>query len=232
MSKLIEKLRKREVATTEQAHKAYRGLVAKLADDVAVSEEQAADVCDRVGATVDQLEADVLRVQERKHLAAILAGKEAAATQREQATSDLAAEVERFASIEAEHERACDSLQAMIRDADQRIADGEAACRSLVIGATDPDVLAERDALVAKREALDAESVATRQQIGHLESALSVNLRQSEEFAGKELPDAVHQQKRKLKALQDRLRDLNTETVAADAAVRTFERNRLTDPAA
>jgi hypothetical protein len=227
---LIQKLRRREAVVAETAVKQYAGLVVNVVDDVNIPEERALAICEAAGKTADDLERDASRLLERRRLHATMKAADAKAKELEKARAELAAEEQRFAKLQAEHDQRCRQYSDTIFACTQAIGQADSAARSLIDGARDEALFAERAKLEGQQQAIIEERNELKRKIEGLEYALGANMGEAERTGDKETAELVEAQRGRLREAVARSRAINAEMEALNSAIEKFNRERLTDP--
>jgi hypothetical protein len=228
--KLIEKLRRREAVVMQSAAQQYRGLVKDVADDANVPEERALAICEAAGKTADDLERDASRLLERRRLHATMKAADAKAKDLEKARADIEAEESRFAKLQAEHDQRIRAYSDTVFTCTQAIYQADSAARTLIEGARDEALLAEREKLEGQRQTLIEEAEELKRRIEGLERALAHNLGVAERNDDDDSRDVVEGQRGRLREAVARRRAIDGEIGAINTAVETFNRERLTSP--
>lgn len=169
MSSLLQDVRKLLAGRKEEDQRSWQDLVRSLANGEKPDAERIAEFLDRAGKTVEDLDLAVQQYRDRKRLRGLVEAIPALRRQVERINKQILAEEGKLASAQEAYDTAVDPLLIDREAAEQAIAEGNAAKRTLIETAEEPTIRCRLREIEQELHRLDAEDRQRRQRIDRAE---------------------------------------------------------------
>lgn len=181
LTSLMDKVIGRQRERQQSRHEAYRTLVAQLADGKEPDAEQVDELLGALGKSLDDLKADVERLEQRREWKAQLDALPKLADEQKRLGKQVAAADRELEAAESKHTEITAPLYGRLDQIKQAMSQAEDARRRLWDTCSDPAIMAELN-----------EVTTTRADVSTRRAKLAADARQQREWANSDRAEVPH----------------------------------------